>query len=52
MKPEVNERVSSELYRLYRQGISAKDAVALLSETSGVSKSKLYQAWLKLDRGG
>jgi len=50
-KPEVNEQIETELYRLYRRGASAREAVARLAETSGVSKKKLYQAWLRIAKG-
>ena len=50
-KPEITEQVEIELYELYRQGNRARDAVARLSETSGVSKKELYRAWLRLAKG-
>lgn len=50
-KPDVNEQVEMELRELYQQGTGAREAVARLSETSGVPKKKLYQAWLKLLKG-
>ncbi|MBA7602361.1 Ribosomal RNA small subunit methyltransferase I [subsurface metagenome] len=50
-KPEITEQVETELYELYRQGSGAREAVARLSETSGVSKKELYQAWLRLAKG-
>ena len=50
-RPEITERVEMELYQLYRQGASSKDAISQLSETSGVSRNKLYQAWLRLAEG-
>jgi 16S rRNA (cytidine1402-2'-O)-methyltransferase len=34
-----------------QQGAGAKEAVARLSEASGISKKKLYQAWLKTVKG-
>jgi len=48
---EVSERVERELSRLYRQGAGAKEAVARLSEISGVSKKKLYRTWLRITEG-
>ncbi|OGN95162.1 MAG: 16S rRNA (cytidine(1402)-2'-O)-methyltransferase [Chloroflexi bacterium RBG_13_50_10] len=48
---EVDRQIESELHRLYRQGAGAKEAVAQLSEASGISKKKLYQAWLKVAKG-
>jgi 16S rRNA (cytidine1402-2'-O)-methyltransferase len=50
-KAEINEHTAMELRKLYRQRITAKEAVARLSQTSGVSKKKLYQAWVKLTEG-
>ena len=50
-EPEVSQQIERQLRRLYRQGASAKEAVAQLSEASGVLKKKLYRAWLKLTEG-
>jgi 16S rRNA (cytidine1402-2'-O)-methyltransferase len=50
-EPEISRQVEKELRKLYRQGVGAKEAVARLSETSGISKRKLYQAWLKVTEG-
>jgi 16S rRNA (cytidine1402-2'-O)-methyltransferase len=50
-KPEINNYIEIELNKLYQQRITAKEAVARLSQTSGVSKKKLYQAWVKLSKG-
>ena len=51
-EPEIDEFIETELRRLYQNGISARDATAQLSKTSGISKKKLYQAWLKLTNKG
>lgn len=51
-QPEISEQLETELCELYRQGTGAREAVALLSQASGVSKKKLYQSWLKLIEGG
>ncbi len=51
-KPQVDEQVEMELAKLYREGVGAREAAARLSETSGVSKKELYQAWLRLTKGG
>ena len=48
---EISEQVEMELHKLYRQGAGAREATTRLSETSGVSRKKLYQAWLKLAKG-
>ena len=50
-EPEVSEQVEKELRKLHKQGTGAKAAVARLSETSGIPKKKLYQAWLRLTKG-
>jgi 16S rRNA (cytidine1402-2'-O)-methyltransferase len=51
-EPDVNKYIETELYRLYQNGNSARDAIAKLSTSSGISKKRLYQAWLKLtDKG-
>ena len=50
-EPEINQRIEEELLELYQQGAGAKEAVARLSEASGISKKKLYQAWLKATKG-
>lgn len=49
---EIKEQIEKELRRLYRQGAGARQAVSQLSESSGISKKKLYQAWLKFGKGG
>jgi len=51
-KPEISRQVETELYKLYRQGVRAKEAVSRLAESSGIPKKKLYQAWLKATKGG
>ena len=50
-EPEISQQIEKELRKLYQQGAGAKEAVAQLSEASGVSKRKLYQAWLKVTKG-
>jgi DNA-binding phage protein len=40
-----------ELIKLHQRGITAKEAVARLSKTSGVSRKKLYQAWVRISKG-
>jgi 16S rRNA (cytidine1402-2'-O)-methyltransferase len=51
-EPEISRQIETELRKLYRQGTRAREAVARLSESSGISKKKLYQAWLKATKGG
>lgn len=47
-KPVLTSEIEKGLRHLYYQGVTAKEAVARLSLTSGLSKKELYQAWLKL----
>jgi 16S rRNA (cytidine1402-2'-O)-methyltransferase len=49
MKGEVDAAsVEKELRRLRKDGVSAKDAVASLAKSSGLSKKAVYQMWLDL----
>ena len=49
MKGEVDAAsVEKELRRLRKDGVSAKDAVARLAKSSGLSKKAVYQMWLGL----
>ena len=50
-KPEVDEQIEAELREFRRQGVGAREAVARLAESSGVSRKKLYKAWLELAEG-
>ena len=50
-EPEINEYIEMELIKLHQRGITAKEAIAHLSKTSGVSRKKLYQAWLRTNKG-
>ncbi len=52
LEPEISVQVEQKLRQLYQQGAKAKQAVSQLSLTSGISKNRLYQAWLKLSKGG
>jgi 16S rRNA (cytidine1402-2'-O)-methyltransferase len=50
-KGEVNAAsVEEELRRLRKDGISARDAVARVAKSSGLSKKAVYQMWLKLKK--
>ena len=44
---DITREIEVELRRLYQKGIGAREAVAVLAESSGIAKKKLYQAWLK-----
>ena len=47
-KPALTDSMIDELRRLKGRGISAKEAVARISQTSGVGKKEVYRAWLGL----
>jgi 16S rRNA (cytidine1402-2'-O)-methyltransferase len=50
-EPELSHKIENELLKMYRQGAGAKETVAKLSESAGIPKKKLYQAWLKATKG-
>ncbi len=49
-EPEVDESIEAELRKLHGKGATAREAVTKLSEISGISKKKLYQTWLRLNK--
>ena len=49
--PEIDELVQGELKKHYRRGSSAREAVAEVSQKSGIAKKKVYQAWVNLLKG-
>jgi 16S rRNA (cytidine1402-2'-O)-methyltransferase len=50
-KPELDEGIEDELITLYKQGSSAKDAIAIVSEARGIPKKRLYESWLRIKKG-
>jgi 16S rRNA (cytidine1402-2'-O)-methyltransferase len=46
-KPQLTEAVEKRLQKMRRSGVGAKEAVAKISEETGLSKKELYRAWLK-----
>ncbi len=48
-QPETGD-IENKLHELYLSGVPARDAVAALSETTGLSRRELYRTWLKLDK--
>ena len=46
-KPLLTESIEQELANLKQSGVPAKDAIARLTKTSGLSRKELYHAWLK-----
>lgn len=47
----IDEKIAADLYNLYRRGLGAKESVTILSESSGISRKKLYEYWLQLTKG-
>ncbi len=50
-KPELTQEIESELTRLRREGLSAKEATGRLARETGLARKELYRAWLKLKSG-
>ena len=48
---EVNDHILSELKKLYEKDLTAKQAIALISTRSKISRKKLYEAWLRINKG-
>ena len=46
-KPELSEEIEKRLLHMRESGKTAKQAVALLAEETGISKKELYGAWIK-----
>ncbi len=50
-KPELTPEIESELARLRREGLTAKEATGRLAQETGLARKELYRAWLKLKSG-
>lgn len=48
----VTGECEAQLWELYKQGVGAKEAVAQVSEATGLPRKRLYQTWIKLVKGG
>ena len=49
-KPEITADIERILHNMQQAGSTAKEAIAKISEETGISKKTLYQAWLRLDK--
>ena len=49
-RPVLTEAVEKQLHELYLTGATARDAVSVVANETGLSKKALYQAWLGLDK--
>ena len=46
-RPQLTEDVKQQLRDMRLSGVTAKEAVSRLAETTGLSKKELYRAWIK-----
>lgn len=49
-KPVLTKDTEKQLHELYLGGATAKEAIAVVSGKTGLSRKELYKAWLKLDK--
>jgi 16S rRNA (cytidine1402-2'-O)-methyltransferase len=49
-KPQLTEAVARQLHHMYLSGTTAKEAIAMVAEDTGLSRKALYQAWLRFDK--
>jgi 16S rRNA (cytidine1402-2'-O)-methyltransferase len=49
-KPELTEAVARQLHQMYLSGATAKEATAIVSGETGLSKKELYKTWLGMDK--
>ena len=47
-KPQLTSDIEQQLCHMRQSGLTAKEAVARVASQTGLSKKKLYQAWLRL----
>lgn len=47
-KPVLTSDVEKQLKELYKEGASAKEAIAAVAEETGLKRKELYQKWLKI----
>lgn len=47
-EPQLTEDIEEQLHQMRLSGLTAKEAITRISRGSGLSKKKLYQAWLRL----
>jgi 16S rRNA (cytidine1402-2'-O)-methyltransferase len=51
-KPRLTADIRQRLCSLHRSGQSAREAIAAVSRSTGLSRRELYKAWLDLERHG
>ena len=42
--------IEQRLPKMYRSGVTAREAIATVAQETGLSRKELYRAWLKLDK--
>ncbi|MDI6814871.1 MAG: 16S rRNA (cytidine(1402)-2'-O)-methyltransferase [Dehalococcoidales bacterium] len=47
-KPQLTEDIEQQLYHMRLSGVTAKEAIGKVAAETGLSKKKLYRAWLNL----
>ncbi len=51
-KPQLTKEIETTLQQLYQSGTKAKEAIAKVTDKTGLSKKELYRVWLRLSRPG
>ncbi|OGO29907.1 MAG: 16S rRNA (cytidine(1402)-2'-O)-methyltransferase [Chloroflexi bacterium RBG_16_56_11] len=49
-KPQMTDNVEKQLHKMYLASVTAREAITLMAEKTGLSRKELYQAWLRLDK--
>jgi 16S rRNA (cytidine1402-2'-O)-methyltransferase len=49
-KPELTDDIEQQLHQLYLNGSTAREAIAIIANETGLSRKILYQTWLRLDK--
>ncbi len=49
-KPQFTEDIERQLHHMHLLGVTGKEAIAKMTEETGLSRKELYRAWLRLDK--
>jgi 16S rRNA (cytidine1402-2'-O)-methyltransferase len=49
-KPELTDDIEQQLHQFYLNGSTAREAIAIIANETGLSRKILYQTWLRLDK--
>ena len=47
-KPQLTEDIERQVHHLRQSGVKAKEAIARVSQETGLSRKELYRAWLRI----